>query len=96
MKQDRLCGWCNDTDEIEPMQQGGKVHMLCSGCGSKAGIVEFEELRIGYIRLMQENKVLKERLAAAITEKSNKKLVIPAAPRYDDVYNQGVAWLDTL
>lgn len=62
MKQEKVCGWCNDTDEIEPMRQGGNIHMMCSKCGSNAGVIEFEELRKAYVLLARENKLLKERL----------------------------------
>ena len=39
---------------------------------------------------------MKERLRKSLGKKSKEKRFIPTPPRYDDVYYEGLAWLDSL
>ena len=71
LKRDNLCSWCEKTNDLDIMVQGGLIHTVCSNCGSNGPILRSMDIRNAIIKLKSEltamqaeNERLKDELSA--------------------------------
>lgn len=52
-----MCEWCEKNKELEPMQSGYTMAMICSGCGTQQGFWNYLDFR-DYMK--SKNKQIKD------------------------------------